>query len=318
VKGLASLSVDLDSLAHYHAIHALPPPPPGPDPVHGRALERFGELCARLGIRGTAFAVGDRLSDPEAAAGVAALARAGHEVGNHSFSHDYALTLRHDVAVAEEVRRGGEAVERVTGRRPAGFRAPGYTLSAPLLRALVAQEYRYDSSTFPALPYWLAKGAVMAALALSGRPSGAILDRPRVLAAPRCPYRPDASEPYAPGDLPILELPITTGLGGFPLIGTFLATLPGVLARALATGTGSLPLFNLELHAIDLLDASDASETLAARQRDLRVPAAEKIARLTAFVRSLDREWVPLEEAAARLGGPDARSDTGSARPAGA
>jgi hypothetical protein len=116
------------------------------------------------------------------------------------------------------------------------------------------------------------------------------------------------------GDLPLLELPITTGLGGFPLIGTFLATLPGAVARALATGTGSLPLFNLELHAIDLLDASDASPALAARQRDLRVPAAAKIARLAAFVRSLDREWVPLEEAAARLGVPDA----GSAPPAGA
>jgi len=314
VKGLASLSIDLDSLAHYHAIHSLPPPSSGPDPVYGRALERFGELCGRLGLRGTAFAVGDRLSDPEAAAGVARLSRAGHEIGNHSFSHDYALTRRHDVAVAEEVRRGGEAVERVTGRPPVGFRAPGYTLSAPLLRALVTEGYRYDSSTFPALPYWLAKGAVMGALALSGRPSGAVLDRARVLAAPRRPYRPDASEPYAVGGLPLLELPITTGLGGFPLIGTFVATLPGALSRALATGTGSLPLFNLELHAIDLLDASDASPALAARQRDLRVPAAEKIARLTAFVRSLDREWVPLAEAASRIG----LAGTRSAPPAGA
>jgi hypothetical protein len=310
VTGLASLSIDLDALAHYHAIHALPPPPPGPDPVHGRALERFADLCARLGIRGTAFAVGDRLSDPAAAAAVAALSRAGHEIGNHSFSHDYALTRRHDVALAEEVRRGGEAVERATGLRPVGFRAPGYTLSSRLLRTLVEQGYRYDSSTFPALPYWLAKGAVMGALGLAGRPSGAILDRPRVLAAPRRPYRPDPSEPYAVGDLPLLELPVTTGLGGFPLIGTFLATMPGALARALSAGTASLPLFNLEIHAVDLLDASDATSALAARQRDLRIPAGEKIARLEAFVRSLDREWVPLAEAAARLGRPDAGSAT--------
>jgi len=314
VRGLASLSIDLDALAHYHTIHALPPPPPGPDPVHGRALQRFGELCDQLGLRGTAFAVGDRLADPQAAAGVAALARAGHEVGNHSFSHDYALTRRHDVAVADEVRRGGDAVERATGRRPVGFRAPGYTLSAPLLGALAAQGYRYDSSTFPALPYWAAKAAVMGALALSGRRSGAILDRVRVLAAPRRPYRPDRSEPYALGDLPLLELPITTGVAGFPLIGTFLATLPGPVGRALATGTGSLPLFNLELHAVDLLDASDTSAALASRQRDLRVPAAEKMARLADFVRFLDREWVPLSEAATRLGAPDA----GSAAPAGA
>jgi hypothetical protein len=314
VKRLASLSIDLDALAHYHAIHALPGPAPGPDPVHGKALARFGELCDGLGLRGTAFAVGQSLSDPSAAAGVAALARAGHEVGNHSFSHDYALTRRHDLAVAEEVRRGGEAVERVTGRAPVGFRAPGYTLSAPLLRALAAQGYRYDSSAFPALPYWLAKAAVMGALALGGRPSGAVLDRPRVLAAPRRPYRPDPTEPYALGDLPLLELPVTTGVAGFPLIGTFLSTLPGPLARALATGTGSLPLFNLELHAVDLLDASDTSAELAARQRDLRVPASIKIARLSAFVRSLDREWLPLAEAANRLDVPD----PGSSPPAGA
>ena len=314
MKGLASLSIDLDSLEHYHAIHGLPPPPPGPDPIYGRALERFGELCERLGLLGTAFAVGDRHSDPEAAAGVARLARAGHEIGNHSYSHDYALTRRHDVAVAEEVRRGSDAVLRATGSIPVGFRAPGYTLSAPLLRTLVAQGYRYDSSTFPALPYWLAKAAVMGAMALSGRPSGAILDRARVLAAPRRPYRPDASEPYAVGNLPLLELPITTGLGGIPLMGTFVATLPGALSRALATGTRSLPLFNLELHAIDLLDASDASPALATRQRDLRVPAAEKIARLAAFVGFLDREWVPLAEAASRLGA----GDPGSAPHAGA
>jgi hypothetical protein len=314
VTGLASLSIDLDALAHYHAIHGLPPPAPGPDPVYGAALQRFGELCAGLGIRGTAFAVGNRLAAPGAAAGLSALARAGHEVGNHSFSHDYALTRRHDLAVADEVRRGGDAVERVTGRRPTGFRAPGYTLSPPLLRALVDQGYRYDSSTFPAFPYWLAKAAVMGALSLSGRPSGAILDRPRVLAAPRRPYRPDPSEPYALGDLPLLELPITTGMGGFPLTGTFLSTLPGPIARALSARTGALPLFNLELHGIDLLDASDASPALTARQRDLRVPAARKIGRLVAFIRSLHRDWLPLEEAASRLGAPDA----GSAAHAGA
>ena len=41
--------------------------PSGPDPVYGKAAERFGELCARLGLRGTAFAVGEPLADPAAA-----------------------------------------------------------------------------------------------------------------------------------------------------------------------------------------------------------------------------------------------------------
>ncbi|HZZ84006.1 MAG TPA: polysaccharide deacetylase family protein [Anaeromyxobacteraceae bacterium] len=306
--GLAALSIDLDALRHYHRIHGLSDPPAsaGPDPVYGKAAARFGELCDRLGLRGTAFAVGEELAEPGAAVAMAALARAGHEVGNHTFSHDYALTRRPAERIALEVRRGAEAIAAVTGAAPVGFRAPGYTLTAPLLAALRDQGYRYDSSAFPALPYWLAKAAVMGALALRRRPSRAILDRPRALLAPRRPYRPDPAEPYrrAPaGEGGLVELPITTGLFGFPLIGTFVATMPPGLVRALAAGTGRLPLFNLELHGVDLLDASDASPALAARQRDLRVPAKEKLARIEAFVRSLgEREWVTLEEAAGRFG----------------
>jgi hypothetical protein len=299
---LASLSIDLDGLEHYHRIHGLPPPPGGgEDPVGVEAVERFGALCARLGLRGTLFAIGETLARPGAAAAIRRAAEAGHEVANHSLSHDYALSRLSPEAIAREVRGGAEAIAAVTGRVPVGFRAPGYTLSPALLAVLAAQGYRYDSSAFPALPYYAGKAAVMAALRLAGRPSGALLDRPRVLLAPRAPYRPDAREPYARGTLPLLELPVTTGLLGFPLIGTFVATLPRV-TRLAAAGTGRLPLLNLELHGVDLLDASDASPALAARQRDLRVPAAVKIGRIEAFVRALGaRRWVTLAEAAEQL-----------------
>src|SRR5512142_406753 len=166
---LASMSVDLDSVRHYFRIHGLAEPAAGgaADPVYRLGAGRFGELCARLGFRGTAFAVGEDLGHPEAAAAVRALAGAGHEIGNHTFSHDYALTRRPDAEIAGEVRRGGEAIAAAVGGAPAGFRAPGYTLSGSLLGALVAARYRYDSSAFPAAPYWLAKAAVLAWLRLA-------------------------------------------------------------------------------------------------------------------------------------------------------
>jgi hypothetical protein len=302
---LAALTIDLDGLELYHRIHSLPEPAPGDDPVYGKAVERFGELCARLGARGTAFCVGRNLAAPPAAAAVGALAAAGHELANHTLSHDYALSRRPAAVIADEVRGGADAVARIAGRPPVGFRAPGYTLSPPLLAALARDGYRYDASAFPALPYYAAKAGVMATLALLGRPSAAVLDRPRVLLAPRTPYHPHPREPYAraapPEALPVLELPVATGLLGFPLIGTFLGTLPGWAIRALSAGTARLPLVDVELHGVDLLDASDAPAALAARQRDLAVPAAAKIARIEAFVRSLHREWLPLAEAAARL-----------------
>lgn len=298
---LAALSIDLDSLKHYHRIHGLPDPPPGPDPVYREAAERFGDLCARLQLSGTAFCIGEELLDPGAARSVRALADAGHEIGNHTLTHDYALTRRTSAAIAAEVRGGAEAIERAVGRRPAGFRAPGYTLSAALLATLAAQGYRYDASAFPAFPYHAVKGAVVAALALAGRPSRAILDRPRALLAPRRPYRPREDEPYARGGMPILELPVATGLLGFPIIGTFVATLPHRLVRVLAAPARRRPLLDLELHGVDLLDASEVAAALASRRRDLRVPAARKIARIEAFVRSVEAEWSTLERAASML-----------------
>ncbi len=299
---LASISIDLDALEHYHRIHGLPERPPAEDPVYGKAVERFGELCDRLGVRGTAFCVGLNLADARAAAAVRRLAEAGHELANHSLSHDYALARRRPAEIAAEIEGGASAIAAAGGTRPVGFRAPGYTLSPALVGALAAQGYRYDSSAFPALPYYLGKAAVMGALALTRRPSEAILDRPRVLAAPRRPYRPRPDEPYARGELPLLELPVATGLLGFPLTGTFVTTLPAWALRLARAGTARRPLLAFELHGVDLLDASDASPALAARQRDLRVPAAEKARRLERFVRALgDREWLTLAAAAERL-----------------
>ncbi len=102
--------------------------------------------------------------------------------------------------------------------------------------------------------------------------------------------------------MPLLELPVATGLLGFPLTGTFVATFPAWSLGLLRAGTGARPLFALELHGLDLLDASDASPALAARQRDLRVPASTKIERLVRFARALaGREWVTLAQAAERL-----------------
>jgi len=297
----AALSVDLDPLEGYRRLYGIPGAPPGADPVYGRASERFGDLCAGLGIRGTVFAVGESLADPAAAVAVRRLAGAGHEVANHSYSHDYALTRRAPAEIASEVRRGGEAIQAVAGRAPTGFRAPGYTISAALLAELSAQGYRYDSSALPAAPYFAAKAAALALLALAGRRSQAILDRPRAVLAPNRPYRPSWKEPYARGDLRLVELPVTAGRLGIPLVGTFLAALPAAAARALLAGKGALPLFNLELHGMDFLDRSDVPGELGRWQPGLGTSAAVKVSRLEALLRSIGREWLTLEDAAARL-----------------
>jgi hypothetical protein len=137
-----------------------------------------------------------------------------------------------------------------------------------------------------------------------------VLDTPRVLLAPREPYRPHPAAPYRRGEGSVLELPITVTPGlRFPVIGTFVATLPERLTRSLYRACRRAVHFNLELHAVDALDVTDGIPApLARHQRDLRVPAALKLSRLEALLRLMqpEREVLPLAEAAERLA-PGAR-----------
>ncbi len=303
MERIACVSIDLDALRHYAAIHGLTAsslPPEAEEAVATKAPPRLGELLRAVGAPGTFFAVGDDLlpgpGDPAGGEapvpprpGARALreaTQAGHEIGNHTLHHRYDLVRLPAKRLAAEVEGGARAIAEAVGVRPTGFRAPGYTLTAPLLRAVVEAGHSYDSSSFPAAPYYLAKAGVMGAMRLSGRRSGAILDRPRVLAAPPLPYRPSVDEPYARGELPLVELPIATEpVTRLPFIGTTAVSLPIPALRALYLAVRRRPFLNLELHGVDLLDQSDgAGEPLARRQRDLRLPAAAKLERLRALL----------------------------------
>jgi len=306
---LAAVSVDLDPLAHYCHIHGLSPGLLSPEAlhaVHSLALPRLRQLFTACGIPATLFAIGEEVErHPEAARALREAHAAGHEIANHSHRHDYALSRRSEAVIAADLARAQEVLTRATGKAPEGFRAPGYTLSPSLYRAVEAAGFDYASSAFPAAPYWLGKAAVMGLLRLKGQASRAILDTPRVLAAPRAPYFPDPAAPYRRGRGRVLELPVTvTPKLRFPVIGTFVATLPAPMVRRLVAACRDLRLFNLELHAVDVLDASDGlPEALVRRQRDLSIPWALKAERLSAVIWQLarERDVVTLGAAAGRF-----------------
>lgn len=307
---LSSISVDLDSLGHYCRIQGLPEAVLDERAralVWTTAVPRFLELFSAVGTRATFFVIGGDLAEPGLGEALTAAAASGVELANHSFSHDYALSRRSRVEIEADLRRAHEAIVTHTKVTPVGFRAPGYTLSPAMLQAVAALGYRYDSSTFPAAPYWLAKATVMTALAALGRPSRAILDSPNVLLAPVVPYRPSLEAPYRRGDAPFVELPMAVSpVGRVPFIGTFATTMPWPLVELSFRRLRHARHFNFELHAIDVLDESDGiPAALARQQRDARVPASQKLARLKRLFTWLgdDRERVTVAEAARRLEG---------------
>jgi peptidoglycan/xylan/chitin deacetylase (PgdA/CDA1 family) len=156
---VAAISVDLDPVECYYRIHALAGVPL-PDAearftVLRRCLPRFRELFARHGVHATFFVVARDLGeDRQGRALLAELARDGHELGNHSYSHPYDLVRLGPELIAGEIDHAHEAIGACAGAAPVGFRAPGYEVSADVIDILRARHYRYDSSAFPSVPYY--------------------------------------------------------------------------------------------------------------------------------------------------------------------
>ena len=308
------MSVDLDALACYYRIHALPGAPAAPArfAILRRCLPRFAQLFARHGVRATFFVVGaDLEDDAEGRAVLAGLARDGHELASHTHTHPYDFIHLGAARIADEIDRAHAAIAACAGTPPVGFRAPGYEISADAIEALRARGYRYDSSVFPSVSYYGAKAVVMGAMRVMGRKSGSVLGNPRVLLAPRAPYHPAVGAPYraaagGAGD-GLLELPIAVTPGArLPVIGTSLILAPAWLRKRMVAAALRAPLFNLELHGIDLCDAAgdDLPAALVARQPDLRRPLAQKLAALDetlAAARAAGARFAPLAEAAASV-----------------
>ncbi|MCL2450975.1 MAG: polysaccharide deacetylase family protein, partial [Polyangiaceae bacterium] len=243
------------------------------------------------------------------AARLRAAASSGCEIANHSLDHRYDLVRLGRAEIRRQIDEGARAIERATGRAPVGFRAPGYTVTDEVLDLLAELGVAYDSSVFPCPAYWAAKVTKIGLIAARGRASRSIVDTPRVLFAPTRPYR--VGRPYwrrrTSGD-GLIELPIQVTRGTrLPFFGTSLTMASPRIARALARACIGEPLVNLELHGIDVLDATDARgalEPLRPHQVDVRVAAADKLARIGEAIdtlRAAGYAFVTLQSAATRF-----------------
>lgn len=273
------LSVDLDDLACYHAIHGLPPPTPEQAAVVlERCLPRFLRLFGELGVRATLFVIGrdlerDMQGPGHGAALLGLAAQSGHELGNHSYSHAYDLVDWSARQIYDDLRRC-DALLRQLGATPRGFRAPGYCHNTLLLQQVGALGYRYDSSLMPSPTYYAAKVAAMAWIRLRGRRSQSRL---RGLGSFLGPTRP-----HYLAEAGMWEVPISvSALLRLPMVGTFVLRGGPLYREALRTES-----LHLELHALDLADpdSDPIDPALRARQPELRTPLDRRLTRLRELI----------------------------------
>ncbi len=308
---LAAVSVDLDEIPCYAAIHGLDVPAGSEHAIYARAVPRLASLFRDHAVPATFFAIGDDLAHDVAASAVRDLSERGHEIASHSQRHLYDLTRQDRETIRREVEESLEAIERVVGTRPVGFRAPGYTITNEVFAVLRELGLLYDSSVFPCPAYYLPKATVISALSAKaalglGKASRSIVDDPRVLGAPADPYFPaDRDGAYwtrGPAE-GLVELPIGVTRGArLPFIGTSVALAGEPGARLLARQMVGREVVVLELHGIDLSDTRDDDlGWLAPHQPDLARTAEQKRRAIGAAIETLRAHgyrFVTTEEAA--------------------
>jgi len=298
---LCAVSVDLDEIPNYFQIHGLSEPTgPGRNAVYDVALARLRAMASEAKLPLTLFAIGADLTRPEAARGLREARDAGHEIANHTLEHRYDLVRLDPAEMRRQIEGGATAIERAVGQRPIGFRAPGYTITDAVFGVLRDVGVEYDSSVFPCPAYWAAKAAVISWIRARGRTSRSIVDHPAVLTAPVEPYR--VGTPYYRRGNGIIEFPIQVTRGPrIHFIGTTVTMAGPAGARLLTRMCLGSPLVNLELHGIDVLDASDGLDALRPHQHDVRIPLSRKLEALHAtydVIRRAGYAFVTLAEAA--------------------
>jgi hypothetical protein len=110
------------------------------------------KVLEELDIKITFFIVGQDAAIEENHKALGAITNAGHEVGNHSFSHESWLHTLPKEKIIQEIELTETLIESVTGMHPVGFRGPGFSWSKSVLEILHDRGYLYDTST---LPTWI-------------------------------------------------------------------------------------------------------------------------------------------------------------------
>ncbi len=147
-KPIASLSVDLDNQWSYMKTHGDQGWETFPSYLD-IVVPRILDFLEKRGLKITFFIVGQDAILEKNHNAIRSIADAGHEIGNHSFNHETWLPMYPEQQIETELSRTEEQIERISGKKPIGFRGAGYSLSTTILQILTRRGYQYDASTLP-------------------------------------------------------------------------------------------------------------------------------------------------------------------------
>jgi peptidoglycan/xylan/chitin deacetylase (PgdA/CDA1 family) len=141
-KGTVCLTFDFDAVSLWLARGITAPGPVSRGEFAAVAVPRVLDFLTARQMQATWFIPGHTVETyPSVCREVVA---AGHEIGLHGYAHELSMP---DAATERRVfERSRQVVRDLTGKPPAGYRAPGGNLSASTIALLLEAGISYDSS----------------------------------------------------------------------------------------------------------------------------------------------------------------------------
>jgi len=297
MKPYVSLSLDLDNQWSYLKTHGDAGWESYPSYLDVAVPSILGFL-SKYGLRISFFIIGQDAALAKNRGAIAAIAAAGHEIGNHSFRHEPWLHLYSDAELERELSEAEDAIRSVTGVQTRGFRGPGFSVTASTLETLLRRGYDYDATVFPNLLNPLARAYLFSGSKLTAaqkRQRNALFGTWKDAMRPVRPFK----WRLAGGEL--LEIPVTTMPWlKLPLHLSYLVYL-GKFSRLAARAyfrtalgacrmSGTNP--SILLHPLDFIGREDCPELAFFPGMDLS--RARKLALVDEFFEMLLRGWEPV------------------------
>jgi hypothetical protein len=249
-------------------------------PTFYQDVPRFLDLLDGAGVRATFFVIGRDAARPQHGSILQEIAKRGHEIGNHSYTHPYDFRRLSREGKVAEIARAEDAIAHALGERPVGFRTPSGDVDRETHEILEERGYLYDSSITPSLLFLV----FMLYGKLFIKHQSYYLGSPAYALAPPYPYLPRADKIHRPRSPDpsqgphLVEIPLTVvQWTGMPFYSTLMRRLGTWSFDLLAQlHPRSRPLHML-FHALDLVDLGGTSLGEAmARSPGLDVPLGQR------------------------------------------
>jgi len=218
-----AISCDVDTLASIYKGYGCRRPGGYTYAEFRMGLENLCRFLEPFGIKATLFMVGEDFHQPQNIPYIKAVIAEGHEIANHTLTHVQGFRLLSPEAKESEIAGMEEICLQVTGKRPVGFRSPGWNISDDALPILKRRGYLYDSSVFPSSLNPLLK--FLHWRSMSGQSGGdrTTLGPLRYMLAPAQPYCTTADSLGRRGNDGLVEFPVTVvPIVRLPFFATFL------------------------------------------------------------------------------------------------